>query len=82
MNNGKLKRETRHCTVFRTIIKAFSRIVNWESSVEYVFEVRSRPVQEKASERLRKIKMLYHLKHGILRAGESEDESQLMKFGE
>lgn len=82
MNNGKLKRETRHCTVFRTIIKAFSRIINLESSVEYVFEVRSRPVQEKASDRLRKIQMLYHLKPGIFRARESEHESQLKGFGE
>lgn len=83
MNNGKLKkRETRHCTVFRTIIKAISRIVNRESSVECVFEVRSRLVQEKASERLRKIKMMYHLKHGIFRARESEIGIQLMEFGE
>lgn len=74
-------REKLDTTVFRTIIKAFSRIVNWESSVEYVFEVRGRPVQEKASERIRQIKMLYHLKHGIFRARESENESQLMEFG-
>lgn len=75
-------REKLDSTVFRAIIKVFSIIFNWESSVEYVFEVRGRPLQEKASERLRQIKMPYHLKHGIFRARESENESQLMEFGE